>query len=491
MDTGADPTRLPRVSAVVAILSGALFLRVQGIDDQGFWIDEYASVLLAGDGPFPNFPGIRGDVHPPLYFSLLHYWMRIFGDSDAAVRMLSALASVAATGFLYRLGRLLYGPRTAWMVSFVAAISLLQIYYAQEARSYAWLMLFTVLSTDALIRWRIETRTRHALLYAFWTVALLYTHYFAFFFVVSQAIYILFVALGRSTPRRMWIGWALAVATAGALFVPWTGTLLDQVDSVRESFWIAKPTASAWLRAPLSFLSWWGPWSRASPIPYADIGLAFLGVAGILAGLWFLVGTRTVREADAATNGIPGWESTLLLALWLVVPIGSGLGMSLFDIEIFSYRNATVSACALLLLGAAACAHLASPLARSLWLAALVAPSVAQMPAYYNEPHKDQWCEAAGFVESRYQPAADAFVFDAPFIRYPFLSCSTLEDIDSVPVLAPRTPDYRRLWLVRGYAGPHSNSSERVTAWGYIPVERWQGVNVDVYLFHRDVDAPE
>ena len=210
MGSAPAATWMSRVGAIAAILAGALLLRLQGIDGQGFWVDEHASILMAGDGPYPAIARIRSDVHPPFYFSLLHYWMRVFGDSEAAVRLLLAAASIATVGFLYRLGHLLYGARTAWMTALIAATSLLQIYYAQEARSYAWLMLFTVLSMDALVRWRLTTRTRHVWLYGLWTVALLYTHYFALLFVASQAIYVAYVVCVASESgerRRLGMGW--------------------------------------------------------------------------------------------------------------------------------------------------------------------------------------------------------------------------------------------------------------------------------------------
>ncbi|MED5262316.1 MAG: glycosyltransferase family 39 protein [Myxococcota bacterium] len=481
-------TWLPRIGAIAVLLAGALLLRLQGIGDQGFWIDEHASVLMAGDGSSPSIARIRSDVHPPFYFGLLHYWMRAFGDSATAIRLLSTVASIATVGFLYRLGHLLYGARTAWMAGLVAATSLLQIYYAQEARSYAWLMLFTVLSTDSLVRWRLTTRTRHAWLYGLWTVALLYTHYFSLLFIASQAMYVVYacwVARGSGDDRRRFTGWLAAVVLAAILFLPWSGIFLEQWSGVQRSFWIPAPTSLAWLEAPLSFLSWWGPWSGESRVPVAAIGLAF---AGLFASIWFLgrfPWPQPPRPTSSPEGGMTRRESTVLLVLWLAVPIGLGLQLSLFGIDVFSFRNSTVSACAALLLGAAVASQLGSPWARNLVLAALLAPSVAQMPRYYTEPHKDQWCEAAHFVESRFQPETDAFVFDAPFIRYPFLACSTLEGIATVPSAVPTDPGHPRIWLIRGYGGKDSQSAERIRSRGYTTAERWQGVRVEVDLFDR------
>src|ERR671933_312254 len=57
----------------------------------GFWIDEGLSVGIA-DRPITDIPGVlRQDGSPPLYYSLLHVWIRVFGTSEAAARTLSLL----------------------------------------------------------------------------------------------------------------------------------------------------------------------------------------------------------------------------------------------------------------------------------------------------------------------------------------------------------------------------------------------------------------
>ena len=63
-------------AALGAVLLVSLCLRAAGLDHQSFWIDEIASLQLAGDSLSQGFRRIRGDVHPPGYFSLLHLWVQ-------------------------------------------------------------------------------------------------------------------------------------------------------------------------------------------------------------------------------------------------------------------------------------------------------------------------------------------------------------------------------------------------------------------------------
>ena len=65
-------------------------------DWNSYWYDELVSVKTAGSRSGHSALDvvrsmITGDRHPPLYQIILFYWMRLFGDSELATRMLSTL----------------------------------------------------------------------------------------------------------------------------------------------------------------------------------------------------------------------------------------------------------------------------------------------------------------------------------------------------------------------------------------------------------------
>ncbi len=187
----ARPAPAPHSALLLgAILLVGLCLRAAGLDHQSFWIDEIASLQLAEDEFLAGLHQIRGDVHPPGYFTLLHWWIRGVGSSESAVRWLSVIPSLLTVAALFRFGRLLYGQRIGMMAAAIAAGSLIQIYYAQEARSYAWLMLLATLSMDATARFAIRGRRIDLVAHAVTTTALLYTHYFGFFAVAAQNLFV-------------------------------------------------------------------------------------------------------------------------------------------------------------------------------------------------------------------------------------------------------------------------------------------------------------
>src|ERR1700676_2257923 len=69
------------------------------------WLDEALTVNIAAL-PLRQIPGaLRHDGAPPLYYAILHVWIRMFGTSAAAVRSLSGVCSVAAVPPMWFAGR--------------------------------------------------------------------------------------------------------------------------------------------------------------------------------------------------------------------------------------------------------------------------------------------------------------------------------------------------------------------------------------------------
>ena len=93
------------LAPILVIFIGLGFFR---IDHQSLWTDEIASINNAFYGkPLSGTPIWRSG-HGPLYFLLLHFWMEL-GQTEFAVRSLSAIVGVAAVCLTYALGLRLVG----------------------------------------------------------------------------------------------------------------------------------------------------------------------------------------------------------------------------------------------------------------------------------------------------------------------------------------------------------------------------------------------
>ena len=176
--------------ALLLILVLAAFLRFYRLDAQSLWADEGNSVSLSRRSLPSITAGAAHDIHPPLYYYLLHFWMRVFGNSEFAVRALSALLGTALVYLTYLLGRRLSNHWLGLTAAFLSAISPFQVYYSQEARMYILLAALSALSVFSFIRFletegpktrnsKPETRSQYswAGLYIVATTLSLYTHY--------------------------------------------------------------------------------------------------------------------------------------------------------------------------------------------------------------------------------------------------------------------------------------------------------------------------
>ncbi|MEM4723700.1 MAG: glycosyltransferase family 39 protein [Candidatus Hadarchaeum sp.] len=89
--------RQPKLSygLLISILLLALSLRLFRIEAQSLWNDEGTSVALAARDLGAITRGAANDIHPPLYYYVLHLWIKLFGNSELSVRSLSALLGTA------------------------------------------------------------------------------------------------------------------------------------------------------------------------------------------------------------------------------------------------------------------------------------------------------------------------------------------------------------------------------------------------------------
>jgi uncharacterized membrane protein len=177
--------------------------------------------------------------HPPLYYSLAHFWMRSVGSSVTVMRALSAILSLLVFPCLYWLCWELFGAKegwgaaTGWMAIGIVAVSPFHLLYAQEARQYSLWAATTVLMTAALLRAIRRNTVLSWGVYALSTIAGLYTFLFTALVMIAHGIYVMTITNFRfnATLRRFLIASAVAVL----VFLPWAwivATNLEQAQAV-------------------------------------------------------------------------------------------------------------------------------------------------------------------------------------------------------------------------------------------------------------------
>lgn len=238
----ADRSALVAVVLLLLIVGLGLGLRLYGLDAQSLWYDEGFSVYLARMDLDEITARTAADIQPPLYYYLLHGWIGLFGDGERALRGLSVLFGVLTVPLAYAVAWQLFRSRLAGLLAaLLVAVSPLHVWYGQEVRMYTLLTFLCLLSSYLLLLVvEAEKSLSIVLLWAAYTlvnVAALYTHYFAFFVLVFQALYV-FVVWVASAGRRLYLllgGLASGVATL-LLYLPWLPELVTRYGA-DVSYW--------------------------------------------------------------------------------------------------------------------------------------------------------------------------------------------------------------------------------------------------------------
>jgi mannosyltransferase len=216
------PTTSPRSRrAERALLAGAIVLatalRFTALDARGWWRDEAVTVQLLRL-PFGELlraiPDSEGT--PPLYYVLAWGWARVFGDSEAGLRSLSALVGTLAVVVVFLAGKELVSRRAGLVGAYLAAASPLLVWHAQDARAYSLLVVLGGLSFLFFVRLRRTAAPLDALGFGVASALALMTHYFAVFLVLPEAV----LLLGARRTRRLSVLPVAAIAIVGAALFP-------------------------------------------------------------------------------------------------------------------------------------------------------------------------------------------------------------------------------------------------------------------------------
>ena len=372
--------------ALLAIMFLGAVLRFYGLGFQSLWGGELASWDFGGQDTTSQV--VQDGSQPPFYFLILHFARWVFGDSEWALRLPSAIAGWLCIPAIYLLGKKLYSEREGIIAALLVAVLWPTVYYSQEARPHALLILLSILTAyfwwDLMqsLRYRGELPGREAACYIVCAVLCAYTHYFGLLLVMLQAAALAALALDRL--RKV----ALLYVPVTLAYLPW---LFGMVTQFRDGALAGhgQPTLQA---VPDSFLFLFGR---------SDI-LA-LGAWSLLCFL-LLRGWDDLRPRRKGSGVPPG----LLLAAWAVGPFGVAYVLSQASTGILTNENLLVSLPAVYLLVARAVTRAFS--GRAAWVfqgavaVGLGAASLAYLlfsMDYYTTPSKDQVREAVAYVATQ------------------------------------------------------------------------------------------
>ena len=323
----------PALLGVAALTVLAAAIRFYRLGHQGFWYDEGISAHLVSY-PLGQMFGLipQSESTPPLYYCIAWVWVRVFGDTEAGLRSLSAVAGVATVPFVYGAAKRLVSVRAGLIAAALAACNPLLVWYSQEARAYALLVLLCAVSLLAF-SYLLEHPTRGSA--AVWAVAsglALATEYYAILAVVPEALWLLY-RHRRSRSVQVAIGF---VAVCGLALIP----VIVRENRNGLSHWIARYSLARRVKqiVPQFVIGFGSP--AYDVLEPTAVALAVFGIVllltrraglgrrgALLAGALALGGL--VLNLLLVAGGIDDLLTRNVIALWIPAAIALAAGFSI------------------------------------------------------------------------------------------------------------------------------------------------------------------
>ncbi len=198
---------------------------------QSFWRDEAFSYILAKRSILQILFLTAKDFNPPLYYLILHFWIKLFGNTEIALRIPSFIfywATIyAAFMFLNEILKLNTKKSFLYLILFI--VNPILFYYGFEARMYTAFTFFATLSFFYFFK-------KDYRLYTILTVLGLYTHYFMLFVILTQLIFNYI----ENKRKKNYLILRNKLLLPILFFIPWLIFVFSQGQFFTSSFWVGK-----------------------------------------------------------------------------------------------------------------------------------------------------------------------------------------------------------------------------------------------------------
>ena len=367
---------------LISIVLLGLVLRLNDLGKESFWADEIYS-LSTSQMPFTSLieHTAKFDNHPPLFYSFLHFWIKIVDISEKNTRLLSVLFGILTLFMTYFVGKLLYNDKVGMIATLLTSLSVFHIRYSQETRMYTLLTLLTLLSMFFLIKILQSEKKMFVWGYVVSSLLLMYTHYSGCFIIIMQNVYIFLLLIFKRNPSHLRVsGWILIQILLGILFVPWVIASVTQFTVVYGAPY--PPLSVHLLKANIyEFCS-----SKYGAVIF------FLVLLGGFCSLLKQQGVALVKSSDILKS------NTFFVVLWVVLPLSMFILISIFITPIYISRITIPESLAFYLLIAKILGDMKKKYVFTVLLFMIVV--VMFLSDYrYHSIHRVQWKELTNYVQ--------------------------------------------------------------------------------------------
>ncbi|MFN8439164.1 MAG: glycosyltransferase family 39 protein [Caldilineaceae bacterium] len=298
---------------MVGLMLLAWPLRMLWLTWQPLWWDEGYSIYFASE-PIQRMVSLTADdIHPPLYYLLLHFWL-LPGIHPLNARLFSVAVGALTVPLFAWLTHELFPqrPRLLTITTLLLLLNPLQLYYSQEVRMYGLALLLSIASTLSLVRavkrlLGSQPAWSELLAYGICTTLSLYTLYYLAFLLLAHAIWTVWQLRQHWAALVKFIVTEIVIALA---YLPWllyaglrlTNYVKHKVASDKDQ---PIPFAEFWFRHLTAFVT--GHLPGNNPFGRIESWLALLAIT-----LWLILVIRLMRSGSSFST------SSSSALLWLV-----------------------------------------------------------------------------------------------------------------------------------------------------------------------------
>ncbi|MBH8577878.1 glycosyltransferase family 39 protein [Nostocaceae cyanobacterium CENA369] len=363
----------------LAIGTGLRFVRLESLPP---WTDECATIVFSLGNSFRSVPlnqlissdvllqplqaistvGINAVIehlldestHPPVYFVLSHFWMKLFSPpgevtSIWVARSLSAFFGVVSIPAMFGFGYLTFRSKlVGQMAAAMMAVSPFAVFLAREARHYTLVILLIIASLCCFVK-AIQTIHRQQSL-PIWVVLAwvtinslgIATHYFFALTLCAQGFVLLWqiwVQANQTTfvyVRNNW--WRIWIVVVGTLIgcLVWI-PVLKSIPGNELTTWVASSNPHIrWLEPIGRLLLWTMSMLLLLPSAITNLPLAIVIVSGVVTLLFLLwslphllFGLKIQQQHPDTNLAIQIFSGYLVGAIALCLGFTYGLKMDL------------------------------------------------------------------------------------------------------------------------------------------------------------------
>lgn len=272
-----------------------MFSFAQNYLTRGFWGDEAWTSLISQLPYSQMLKTTAADFHPPGYYTVIELVYKFLPPTEVVTRSISIFFWALTIFFVHLLASKFKGKTFGLLSALVVAVNPIFFRYAFEARNYAMFAFAATASTYFLLTLLAKFSIKNAALFVIFTTLGVYTHYYMFFILATQGLFILLAE------RKIVLKMVASYFVVFLLYLPWIPFLFGQLTSVGQSYWIGGIDSRTHWEALQRILS--GEQENVFR-PF----LFLLSVSLLLVGLWHHLVKR-------------GFEKPyVLIWLWAVIP---------------------------------------------------------------------------------------------------------------------------------------------------------------------------